>query len=303
MFDAKEYFNETGINYWEEGKNISQDWVGIQCPFCDDRSNHLGITPDGIRYNCFRCGAKGSTVNLIKQLQKTSFKNAKALYNKYSTEIIYHDVDYDPVTKVEWPVQVRDKLEIPHKKYLMKRRFNPKLLEKVFNLKCCMHSGIFKYRILIPVYMEGKLMTFIGRDITGRAFLPYRNLSMQESIKPAKQCVYNIDNVDDKAIIVEGVTDVWRLGCYGVIATLGLVFTTAQVNRIASQVRNAYIMYDSEPQAIHKAEELGNLLSMAGVEKIEVVSLSKGDPADLPPSEADQFKRSLFGKRFKRRVL
>ena len=296
-FDTITYLNEAGVNYWDSGKNVSSGWTGVKCLFCDDRSNHLGISPDGNRIKCWKCGHKGNIINLIKKIENTNYGIAKSIYKKFSSDYLPIDEEeISTITKVELPSGVKPELEKMHRQYLRSRDFNPRLTQETFKLMAGGITGPFKYRIIAPVYENNRLVTLLGRDITNKSTLPYKNLSAAKSIIPAKHCIYNLDNVDDTAIIVEGITDVWRLGYYGVIATLGLVFTTSQINRLAARLRRCYIMYDSEPQAIKQAEELANLLSMAGVETIELLILSEGDPANLTENEVIDLRKSIFGK-------
>ena len=42
-FDIISYLENRGVSYWTEGKNVTDGWVNINCPFSPDPSNHLGI--------------------------------------------------------------------------------------------------------------------------------------------------------------------------------------------------------------------------------------------------------------------
>ena len=295
-FDSHSYLNEMGINYWTEGKNVSSGWTGVKCVWCGDRSNHLGISPDGFSLKCWACGQKKNMLQFIMAVEKCNFAAAKSIAKKYTSDYIdTTTVQEHGVSKVEIPTGVKPHLDKHHRKYLRKRNYHPRLIEDTFHLYGGGVIGPFKYRIVAPVYENNKILTLVGRDITDKSAIPYKNLSGKKSVLPAKHCVYNIDNIGDTAIIVEGITDVWRLGSYGVIATLGLVFTNAQINRIASKLKKAYIMFDSEPQAIRQAEELANLLHMQGVNTIEILELSEGDPADLTKDEVVGLRKSIFG--------
>jgi len=77
------------------------------------------------------------------------------------------------------------------------------------------------------------------------------------------------------------------------VATLGLQFTKAQTRALASRLRYAFIMFDSEPRAQLKAHELGEVLSFQGVQ-VEVIEIGGKDPGELPQKEADELKGVLF---------
>ena len=73
-FDVRSWLEDQNISYSKEGKNISNGWIGINCVFCQDTSNHLGITPNN-RITCWKCGTKGDIVTLIKEVEQCSFKD------------------------------------------------------------------------------------------------------------------------------------------------------------------------------------------------------------------------------------
>ena len=86
-FDLLSYFDNTGIRYWEHGKNVGRDYIGIQCPFCYDHSNHLGIHRIHKGYRCLICGVSGSLISLLKQLEDVDdFEYIKQLLQKYKEE-------------------------------------------------------------------------------------------------------------------------------------------------------------------------------------------------------------------------
>ncbi len=178
-----------------------------------------------------------------------------------------------------------------HYEYLHKRGYNPKQLRELYGVDGCYLTGDFKYRLVIPVYQKGRVVTYVGRDVTGKSQLPYKNLAERKSILPAKECVYNIDSIHETAIIVEGIFDAWRFGVHG-IATLGIQFTATQTRTIASRVRKAFICYDPEPIAQQKAYEMAETLSFQGVD-VEILLIDAADPGEMTQKEADKIKRIL----------
>ena len=77
-FDIIKYLQSRHINYTEEGKNVSEGWIGIRCVFpgCEDMSNHLGIHLESKVISCWVCGRRGSLLNLILLIDKKSTANA-----------------------------------------------------------------------------------------------------------------------------------------------------------------------------------------------------------------------------------
>ena len=98
----------------------------------------------------------------------------------------------------------------------------------------------------------------------------------------------------DSVVVVEGITDAWRLGP-GAVATFGIQFTLMQVI-LLRQFESKYIMFDSaDPQAIKQAEKLADYLSgFPG--HVEIIETHCGDPAELTQKEADALMGELLSK-------
>ena len=201
MFDAKKWMNNAGIPFRTSGKNISSGgWVGLNCIFCGDRSSHLGIAPNGMSYSCFRCGAKGHITKLIRSILQVPHSECKAIFERYSNVL---SVDYYNVTNrerasvVQWDNPNFEK-EMPSvfAQYLYDRRYVPSQIEELYGVKCCYLTGDFKYRLVIPIFQNGIIVTYIGRDITGKSNIKYKNLK---------------DALKNRELIVKKVLDLLKL--------------------------------------------------------------------------------------------
>ena len=71
--------DEVGIKVSIDGKNVSTGWIGVQCPFCNDETNHLGIRINDLRCSCWKCG-NHSFISYITELIDCSHSKAKQLY-------------------------------------------------------------------------------------------------------------------------------------------------------------------------------------------------------------------------------
>ena len=292
MLDIQALLDDAGVPYWDSGKNVSQGWISISCPMgCGDRSNHGAFSPTGNAYSCFKCGSH-SAKKVISTL--TSWSEAKTLLVKYSNDLLLPDyITKQRASEVEWPpVGCKESLPEVFKNYLIRRQYDPDFLETNFDIRAVYQVGDFKYRIIVPVYLNGKLVTYIGRDITDKAKLKYKNLKEELSILPVKETVYNIDNIHEEALIFEGVTDTWRFA-YNSVSLFGLVYTQKQVRMLGDKLKKAYICFDSEVQAQIVAEELAEELTWQGV-KVEILSIDAADPGELNEQEANEIKRELF---------
>ena len=293
--DIVEYLQIRGIDYVQEGKNVGSTEVNINCPFCSDPSYHLSINLVDPIFSCWRCRTQGHISKLIYHFEKT---NAKTILEKlsYSSARITTRSSI-PIEGRQFPSQVKftfstqkELLQL-HSDWLQARNFNPEYIFNKYRLMCVGPTSIFKYRLIIPIYMQRRLVAYTSRDVTNKAELRYLIAKNEECVIPVKQTLYNYDNAKDTAIVVEGPTDVWRLGD-GAVATLGTVFTSQQIFLLGKFTR-VFIMYDA------KAEEVGEKLAHQAssvVPFVELIEMSEGDPADMSEKEVRSLRRELFGK-------
>jgi DNA primase len=97
-------------------------------------------------------------------------------------------------------------------------------------------------------------------------------------------------------VVVEGVTDVCRLGP-GAVCTFGIKYKKEQVN-LLSTFKNVFVMFDSnEQEAQNKAEDLAHDLNSC-VDHVELITLEEAaDPGDLDQKTADKIMKELIGGR------
>ncbi len=292
MLDIKKLLGDVGVPYWTSGKNVSDGWTSISCPMCGDRSNHGAFSPEGTKYSCFRCG-KHSLVSVIATW--VSWGEALSLIKEYSTTLFVPEGSgRERAASVIWPPENEVPMPSLHAEYLHSRGYDPKQLRELYDLRCVYQTGAFKYRIIIPVFVNGRIVTYIGRDVTDKSPLPYKNLAEVKSVLPAKEVVYNLDSVHETAIICEGVFDSWRFGIHGV-AMFGLQYTSAQTRALAKHIKRGFIVFDEEEQAQAKAKELGAELAFQGVEVEIITNIGYNDPGEMPESAANLIKNELLG--------
>jgi DNA primase len=165
---------------------------------------------------------------------------------------------------------------------------------KRYDLFSCYQTGDYKYRIIAPIYFARRMVSFVGRDVSEEARDTYLNCPNQDSIIPAKRCLYNIDSVDKVALIVEGITDVWRIG-RGTVATLGVEFTKAQINQLTG-LDKVFVMFDAGRQATNMAHRLAAAATSV-VKSVEVIEMTTGDPDKLPENIVRKLQLEIFGRR------
>jgi len=175
--------------------------------------------------------------------------------------------------------------------YLENRRFDSLSLHTKYGLHCGGSIGKYNNRIVIPFYKHGKKITFTTRDITGNNKIPYLHQPVGESATHPKNELYNTDNAGETVIVVEGPTDVWRIGD-GCVALCGMKYTQKQV-LLLSQYKQVFIMFDAEEEAHRFSRKLAANLSCL-VNHVEKITLDEGDPGRMNPDDVKHLRSMVF---------
>lgn len=292
MFDPIAYLQDRNIEYFESGKNVSKGWVNIQCPFCQDHSNHLGINLESKLISCWVCGIKGPVTKLIQEIESCNPYQARLILKGFTRDFSsdpYQDIpsNKNPARnlnkgvlerKISWPKGAVSEFPRSYLRFLLKRRVPPRKTILKYKLKAGLNTGEYKFRIVIPVFLNHQIITFVGRDITGKAREAYKNHPEEKSILSVKKLLYRIDETKGNIILVEGIIDCWRIGD-GSCATFGTKVTKEQINLLLyKKVKRIFLLPDAD--AIDEWEDLADQLSPI-FDHVELIKLSKGDPADL----------------------
>lgn len=293
-FNAIDFCRDYDINYITEGNNVSFGSIEIRCPFCDDSSFHGGLFITGPRagkYSCWRCGSHW-IIKVIARLVNVDISEAIDIYNNYLDDAgfsLKKDTEYIiRNTKCELPPGCTE-LSSRHKQYLINRGYNPEALIAQYRIKGTGYLGDYKFRIIIPVYLGGELVSYQGRDITDKQKSKYKNCDKDKEMFPLKHTCYGIDYVGTTGIIVEGAFDKWRWG-KGAVCTFGINYTKEQVLLLASRLETAVVVYDSEEKAQEMANSLAIELASLGVNSF-VGDIGGGDPDSLSFRDIKQLKK------------
>ena len=293
-------FRDFRIPYATEGKNCQPGWLNVRCPFCDDRSNHLGGNIKSGAFHCWRCGPH-PRVEVLCRLLGIDPPEARRILQRYGgrrrplTEEVNAEVRRTQKRlRVRYPSNVSDSLARNHVAYLKSRGFKPGKIKQEWKIKgtgpTATLNGIdFRFRIIIPVYWEGIVSTWQARDVTGKSLgrLRYLTCPKEFEVEPGSRILYRHPEYSGKfGVCVEGITDVWRLGRRA-FATFGIGFTRRQVRVIANLYDEVVVLFDSEPQAQKQAAKLCGELRFRGVRvHNHVLPGGVGDPGDLTDREA-----------------
>lgn len=281
---------------------INRGWVNCNCPYCDTKSTsfNLGFNPAGNYYHCWKSKHDypiRQVLSALLNVSESSIDNilidyqgvGETLSEKKTSNIKYLELPTNTFTKAE-------------RKYLKSRDFDPKYLYKKYHIVGGGIDGDWKFRIIIPVYYQGQLLSWTGRSILSKEKLKqldiprYKNLSIEKSIKNIKELFFNIDNCkSDTVVLTEGAFDVLRFDG-NAICSMGTELTESQINLLASRFRKIFILFDNEPEAQKKARKFGLQLSSIGIE-IEVVNayedFEKNDMGECSQEEIEIIKKEL----------
>ena len=291
MFDAVSFLEDHGISYSTEGeKNVSKGWIGIQCPFCDDSSNHGGFNLSNGRYTCWKCGSH-STWEIVKAF--THGEDIKTVIASYDAISLWEEEKRETL-------QNKDEIEIPGKDltvlgrtYLENRGFDCEYIIGKYKIREGVPMTAYEYRLIIPIYYKYKPISFQTRRLLKNDPQRYKNCPIEKEAIHSKNTIYNFDNCNKKAAIgVEGVPSVWRIGDDS-FATFGTSFQLPQLQMIKNKFQTVYWLYDPEKEAQQKARKASQLISSIGV-NVEIIEIEGySDPDKMKEDDITYLRREL----------
>jgi len=303
--DINALFQEYNISVKEKGENVTRGWVNIEvCPFCMDSNFHCGINLASGGFHCWVCGEKGGLWKLLREMEDFKGQHISSIIAKFvldhgNTPINNYNATTDKLDgkkpiKFSWPEHILEDLPKPHKDYLLSRHFDPDFLAKKYNLKAVYNIGKHKFRIIVPVIINKKKVSWVAAWVLRKQFsdvTPYLNCIPEESVMPINHCLYNYDSIKDVAVIVEGITDVWRCGA-GFVASFRKGLTSEQIKLLMEKKpKKVFVFYDSDAtrESYKFANEISGLFPA-----VEVLELPTGDPGDLTQQEVYDLRRDIF---------
>lgn len=288
----------------DDHKHARDGWIQVECPFCIGNAGyHLGWCVQDEYFHCWRCGWH-SMDEVVAELTAVKGFDLKQLLSEYRTTSKARSRSSKASTKGgadRLKLPLCGELCKPHIRYLESRGFDPVKLESLWGLMGTKGIGRYKNRIIAPVHLNGTMVSYQGRDVTGKQELRYKACAIEKEVVHHKHTLYGIDHCKDSIVVVEGISDVWRLG-YGAACTFGIKFTTSQLRMIASKKRR-YVLFDTQdPQAREQGKKLADMLALLPglTEYIELGSThawinpkAGKDPGNLTQREANAIMAEL----------
>lgn len=286
-------FQELNIPYRTDGEHhhARSGWIQTDCFDCSPNSGRFRLGFN-VAYNyasCWTCGPKrlwkavltlsekseSQVLPLLKQLDRTAEQETKH------------------TGKLKLP-KTLGPLQKPHVAYLRERGFKVKEVAPLWKLQGIGHlGGRLAWRIFIPVYFRGKVVTWTTRSIASGINpepLRYVTATTEESDLPRNQLLYGIDMTRWAIAITEGPIDAWAIGP-GAVATLGTSYSQQQVALMAKFPVRA-VCFDNEPAAQARAAKLVDQLCSYPGQTLNIVFDAK-DPASAPKCDIEVVRKQL----------
>ena len=298
MIDIKAILGELGIDYKESGKNVGAHDINISCPFCGAEM-HLGISKLEGKIHCWVCSFEGldrypSLLKVLHEATGLGWSEIKEVLADNGWEQYSYAVkkpDSGLAAKCELPIESK-KISHIHRSskgysdvvdYLYKRGFGNDVIGW-HDLRFA-SSGNYGGRIIIPICLDSKIVSFTSRDYTGKQKNRYKHAPLYMSAKRIKDLLYNYDRAKTHKhiYVLEGPTDVWRMG-EDSVAVFRSALSSEQRNLLISlKPKSITIAFD--PMATSRAYEAAELL-LPFVNKIKVIRLTgEKDVANMTRDE------------------
>lgn len=291
-------FNDYNVEY---DTRVNKGWTNVTCQFCDDKTFNGGFNNAGDYYHCWKCGGHNFKQALARTVN-IPFNEIDTLIEQYAgrnSVLNTLNKKQAKATKLSLPT---DTFTPAERKYLKERNFSPKLLHEKYKIVGGGITGSWKYRIIIPLVLNGKIVSWTARTILSKQQqqklkIPrYKNLSIEQSVVDPKSVLYNLDHCEDKiAVLTEGAFDVIRMGD-GFFCSFGTELTQSQISMIKQRFEKVFIMFDNEEEAQAKARKFGLQIASIGVE-VELVDcygdFNKNDAGELNEKEVQIIRHEL----------
>jgi len=287
-FNWEKFIEDYGIEEAPSNHHHRTDSFKFQvhCPL-GDHNFHLGLGP--VSNSCFIHGGSHNLSELITSFTNCSSSDVSKIIKKYSEK----DWDFDfkelhkrsDVKQIFYPYfDLTDRA----KQYLIDRGFSPSHLIYKYNISYQPNFGKFAGRIIIPFYEDGRLVSYCGRRIdSGNP--KYRNLEDGDSVIPIKNCLYGLDFCEkDYVVVVEGVTDVWKMGD-NFVALSGNSLSEEQKIKLVKRFKTIIVMLD----AGFVDEGLKIVKKISPYRRCINFMISGGDPGDFSDKEISETRELI----------
>lgn len=313
------------------------------CPFHDDSTPSFGIQEKTGLYNCFVCGG-GDFIKFIKNLESlNSTKEAIAFIRrqigleenedvfsivKNSTFQFFDNKENNEEDDEQLKEVILPKSE-PAEDYfdIVKKRVCLSDIKK-FGMRYCVDDRVYHERLVIPVYMENKLVTFAARDMSGKAevwskvkkIIKEKNLSKVDKQKiidkymykkilypfgtPMSKLFFNWDEAiknKKEVFICEGIFDALRIMSFGynVVALLTCHLNSYKAKQLVQNFERIYVTLDNDNKIdvngklVNPGQDAAQKIMKDFLTDVQVFNLVLPEGKDPDECNKEEFDRSL----------
>jgi len=298
--------DNNGILYKTSGKNIgTKALAGLNCPFCgDDNGYHLGILDfkGTYFYKCWKNSSHtGSLPYLFSKLLNKSQEECRILLTFDDNNVILFQDEEQVIEErilggvddLQFNEEFKNITNIGvysnFYNYLFNRGYTD--IEKLCNryqLKCTV-IGEWAYRIIIPIFYEGKLVSWTGRSILKNPYLRYKDLSISQSVRHIKFNLldydYLLNNPTEKLYITEGAFDSFKIASYSINNATSIFTTSMQIEQteqlytLSERYNKLYLLLDKDTES--QGLQLMSKLSFIKNLKLQYLPDGVKDPGEL----------------------
>lgn len=238
------------------------EWA-IACPECDEdrkRDFRLWFNVEKNIGTCYKCGKVFTPIQLVKDVDGVGLSDALRLIRENtssatSMEALRKKVSEAFTDKADEALQKPPRLQLPQGfKSCLDTRYQrwPKfVMEKIgsretaraYRIGWC-ETGFYARRLIVPIVFGGKIVSFIARDMTGKA---ERKVLYPKGTKTSLM-LFNYDRAQkcEQVVLVEGCFDAIRLGRRA-MAVFGTTLSRTQIALlVASRARDVAVMFDGD---------------------------------------------------------
>lgn len=276
--------------------------IKICCMFCEqrghgpDRKFRLGINIATGQAHCFKCGWK--TGDIYRLIAKATGQRVSQPYKRKPQANEEVDPELPEGFQLIWTGDKQLDTGIIRRRavdYLLRRGVTRDQARR-HKIGFC-GTGRYAFRVVFPVYDGKKLLTFIGRDFTGKAEPRFLNL---RGAKP----LYNLEalhRVEGTCLVVlyEGVFKVLagELAYPTAVhmATLGSSISDMQLASLSKAVAEVVLFPDPNKAGLDGFLKVGHALQAKQFQRLSVAW-------PLPSREADEYDPCDVALRIENRV-
>lgn len=283
-------------------KHYAEGYVNISCPFCNEANNkyHLGYNIEENYWHCWKCNWH-STVDVISTLLNLNSYETNKVIKKYKGKFqvkFKKPVNQIAPKKLILPSELGDFSKY-QRKYLKNRNFDPDKLNQDWGVQGLganskLGDKDYSNRIFIPIFWNNEMVSFQGRTLNKKSDIRYKTCPKDIEVIHHKHILYGKQkHWGTTAILVEGVTDVWRLG-FNAVCGFGTSIKTEQLRILIKNFTRIAVILDPDKAGKNKMRKILPEFWFHGIDAFPVET--ETDAGDMNQDDADHLVKQIMTK-------